>query len=158
MDLSLAILFIVAALYSGGVTFLTLLARRGFRPAATAGAGATAGIAAALFLIVLLAQASVAAAAVGVLLLVGAVTYLALARDLDRRKTVSVAIAAAALIGLSFAFVSYLGVLAFLGATGAYLLLRLRLRTRPALLVTGGALGCLLAASGAIFAVALSSM
>jgi hypothetical protein len=158
MDISLAILFVVAALYSGGVTFLMFVVRHGLRPAVTAGTIAAAGIAAALFLIVLLAQVSLVAAGAAVLLLVGTVAYLALVRDLDRRRAVPAAVAVAVAIGLSFAFVSYLGVLAFLGATGFYLLLRLRLQTRPALLVTGGALGGLLAASGAIFAVALSGM
>jgi len=49
-------------------------------------------------------------------------------------------------------------VLALVGAAGVYLLLRLWLRTRPALLVMGGTLGGLLAASAFVFTVALSTM
>jgi hypothetical protein len=49
-------------------------------------------------------------------------------------------------------------VMALVGATGVYLVLRLRLRTRPALLVLGGTLGALLAASAGVFALALSGM
>ena len=48
--------------------------------------------------------------------------------------------------------------MALIGAAGVYLVLRLWLRTRPALLVMGGALGALLAASAGVFALALSSM
>jgi hypothetical protein len=49
-------------------------------------------------------------------------------------------------------------VMALIGAAGIYPVLRRRLRTRPALLVMGGALGTLLAGSAAAFVVALSSM
>jgi hypothetical protein len=48
--------------------------------------------------------------------------------------------------------------MALIGAAGIYLVLRRWVRTRPALVVTGGALGTLLAGSAAAFAVALSGM
>jgi hypothetical protein len=91
-------------------------------------------------------------------LFAGVVTYLTLSRDLGAARTRLVAAAAVLLIGASFAFVSYLAVMALVGAAGLYLVLRRWMRTRPALLVMGGALGGLLTASAAVFALALSTM
>jgi hypothetical protein len=107
---------------------------------------------------VLLAHLTVAATVALVAVFTGAVAYLVLVRDLGRRRAVWAGVGAAVLISISFAFVSYLAVLAFLGAAGAYLLLRLWLRIRPALWVMGGTLGGLLAASAFVFAIALATM
>lgn len=152
------LLFVLAALYAGAVTGLVTLRERGLRRAASIGAVTAAGVAASLFLMVLLAHVTVAATLVVVVAFTVAVAYLVLVRDLGRQRATQTAVGAAVLIGLSFVFVSYLAVLAFLGAAGVYLLLRLWLRTRPALLLMGGTLGGLLAASAVVFAVALSTM
>jgi hypothetical protein len=158
MDLALAILFGLAALYAGMVIFLVLVGSRGPQGAAASGAGAAAGVAACLALMVLLAQVTVAATIAAVVVFSGAVAYRVLVRDVGRPRAALAGIGAAALISLSFAFVSYLAVLAFLGAVGVYLLLRLWVRARTALLVMGGTLSGLLAASGLVFALALSTM
>jgi hypothetical protein len=158
MDLFLAIFFSLAALYSGMVIFLISVGGRGPRRAAASGAGAAAGVGACLVLMVLLAQVSVAATVAAAAVFSGAVAYLVLVRDVDRLRAALAGLGAAAIISLSFAFVSYLAVLALLGAAGLYLLLRPWLRTRPALLVMGGTLSGLLAASGLVFALALSTM
>jgi hypothetical protein len=158
VDLSLVILFVLAALYAGAVIFLVLLRRRGLLRAAVSGVAVTAGVAASLFSMVLLAHLSLAATVAVVAVFAGAVAYLVMLRDLGRPRAALSGVGAAVLISLCFAFVSYLAVLALVGAAGVYLLLRLWLRTRPALLVMGGTLGGLLAASAFVFAVALSTM
>jgi hypothetical protein len=158
VDLALVLLFVLAALYAGAVTSLVSLRERGVRRAASLGAAAAAGVAASLFLMVLLAHVTVAATLIVVVAFTCAVAYLVLVRDIGRQRATRTAAGAGALIGLSFVFVSYLAVLAFLGAAGVYLLLRLWMRTRPALLLMGGTLGGLLAASALVFALALSSM
>jgi hypothetical protein len=48
--------------------------------------------------------------------------------------------------------------MALIGAAGVYLVLRLWLQTRPALLVMGGTLAGLLTASAGVFALALAGM
>ncbi|WP_157017642.1 hypothetical protein [Cryptosporangium arvum] len=158
MDSFLAVVFGLAALYAGGVIFVVSAGRQGPQRAAANGAGAAAGVAAALVLMVLLAHVAVAALVAAVVLFSGAIAYFVLVRDIGRRPAALTAVGAAALISLSFLLVSYLAVLAFIGAAGIYLLLRLWVRTRPALLVMGGTLSGLLAASGVVFAVALSTM
>ncbi|MFG1921885.1 hypothetical protein [Cryptosporangium sp. NPDC048952] len=158
MDLSLAILFGLAALYAGTVMFLALIGQHGPQRAAASGAGTTAGVAACLVVMVLLAQVTVIATVAAVAVFSGAVAFLALLRDVGRLRAIVAGSGAAALISVSFMFVSYLAVLAFLGAAGVYVLLRLWVRTRPALLVMGGTLSGLLAASGLVFALALSTM
>jgi hypothetical protein len=130
MDLSLAILIVLAA---------------GF-------AGAAVGVSHGLARVWLPGTFLVAAAQAA------AITYLTLVRDLGRARAGQAAAAAGLVIGTAFALVSYLAVMALIGAAGVYVVLRLRLRIRPALLVMGGTLGTLLAGSAAVFAVALSSM
>jgi hypothetical protein len=158
VDLSLVVLLVVAALYSGAVTALVVPRHQGPRRAVASGIAVAAGVAASLFAMILLARVTVAATVAAEVVFAGAVTYLVLVRDVGRRRAALAGIGAAALLGLSFAFVSYLAVLALIGSAGGYLLLRLGLRTRPALLVTGGTLGGLLAASAVVFGVALSGM
>ena len=158
MDAALVILFGLAASYAAAVAFVVPLRRRGVRRAAVSGAGTAAGVAASLVLLVLLAHLSLAATVAAAAAFSGAAAYLILARDLGRPRAGLAGIGVAVLIGVSFAFVAYLAVLAFVGAAGGYLLLRLWLRTRPALLVMSGTLGGLLAASAAVFALALASM
>lgn len=158
MDSSLALMVGFAACYAGGVSLPVLVPRLGFQRAFLAAAGVVGGVALSFVLMLLLARVHVGLTAVVVLLFTGAVAYLVLRRDLGGRATVWASIGAAVLIGACFLFVSYLAVLAFIGAAGVYLLLRLFLRTRPALILMGGTLGGLLAASAAVFAIALASM
>ncbi|MEV6636325.1 hypothetical protein AB0M54_36825 [Actinoplanes sp. NPDC051470] len=158
MDSSLALMVGFAACYAGGVSLPALVPRLGFQRAFLAAAGVVGGVALSFVLMLMLARVHVGLTEVVVLLFTGAVAYLVLRRDLSGRATVWASIGSAVLIGACFLFVSYLAVLAFIGAAGVYLLLRLFLRTRPALLLMGGTLGGLLAASAAVFAIALASM
>lgn len=158
MDYSLALMIGFAACYAGAVSLVALVPRRGFQQAVFGAAGVVAGVASSFVLMLLLARVHFALTEVVVVLFTGAAAYLVLRRDLGKRATVWSAVGAAVLIGACFLFVSYLAVMAFIGAAGIYLLLRLFLRIRPALLVMGGTLGGLLGASAVVFAVALANM
>ncbi|MFG1606776.1 hypothetical protein [Actinoplanes sp. NPDC049265] len=158
MDSSLALMIGLAACYAGATSLPALVRRLGLQRAVAAGVGVVAAVVLAFALMLLLARVHVGATAVVVLLFTGAAAYLVLRPDLDQRAATGTAIGVAVVIGAAFVFVSYLAVMAFIGAAGVYLLLRLFLRIRPALLVMGGTMCCLLAASGAVFAVALSNM
>ena len=150
MDLSLAILIVLAAGFAGAAVGLS----HGFARGAVAAIGVAAGFALMLGLArVWLPGTFLVAAAQA-----AAITYLTLVRDLGRARAGQAAATAGLVIGAAFALVSYLAVMALIGAAGVYVVLRLRLRIRPALLVMGGTLGTLLAGSAAVFAIALSSM
>jgi hypothetical protein len=158
MDSSLALMIGFAACYAGATSLPALVRRLGLQRAIPAGAGVVAGVVLAFVLMLFTARVHVGVTEVVVLLFTGAAAYLVLRPDLDRRAATWASAGTAALIGVAFVFVSYLAVMAFIGAAGVYLLLRLFLRIRPALLVMGGTMCCLLAASGAVFAVALANM
>ncbi|WP_127504546.1 hypothetical protein [Actinoplanes solisilvae] len=93
-----------------------------------------------------------------VVLFAVAATYLTVYADLRRDHAWLIAGAAGLIIGVSFVFVSYLAVLALIGATGLYLVLRRWVQKRWAMTIMGGALAGLLAASAGVFLVALSAM
>jgi len=158
VDVTLVILFILAALYSGGMTAIAQLRARGPRTAARTGAVTAVVVAASLFLMVLLAHVTVPLAVVGAGVFSAAATYWTLAADLGRARATATAIGMGILIALCFLGVAHLAVLALIGAAGVYQVIRLFLRTRPALLVMGGTFGGLLAASVAVFVVALATM
>ncbi|WP_432971848.1 hypothetical protein [Dactylosporangium sp. CA-233914] len=149
MDISLVILIGLTAAYAGGVAVVVRPSR-----ALMAAGGVIAVFALMLGLAYVWYPGSVAVAA----LFAGGVTWLTLARDLGRPGNALVSVAAGLLIGASFLFVSYLAVMALIGAAGVYLVLRRWLRPRTAMLAMGGALGGMLAASAAVFAVALANM
>jgi hypothetical protein len=150
MDTSLAVLIVLVAGYAGAVTWLA----RGFRPALVAAVGVLAGFG------LMLATAHVWVPGTYLLAALEAalITYLTLAADLSRARVATAATVTGLMIGVASLVVSYLAVMALIGAAGVYLVLRRRLRTRPALFLMGGALGTLLAGSAAAFAVALSNM
>lgn len=152
------IMIVLVALYAGVVAFVASIRPRGLERAAVVGGVTVAAVTGSFTAMILLAQVSLPATWVLAALFTGAVAHLVLLPDLGRARAALTAAGAALLIGAAFAFVSYLAVLAFVGAAGVYLLLRLGLRTRPALLVMGGTLGGLLAASGLVFAIALAGM
>jgi hypothetical protein len=158
MDSSLALMIGLAACYAGAVSLPVLIRRLDVQRAVPAAAGVVAGVVLSFLLMLLLARVHLGLTEVVVLLFVGVAAYLALRPDLGQRGTLWTAAGVSALIGVAFIFISYLAVLAFIGAAGLYVVLRLFLRIRPALLVMGGTLCCLLAGSAALFAVALSNM
>ncbi|WP_433606244.1 hypothetical protein ACQP2P_29530 [Dactylosporangium sp. CA-139114] len=158
MDIALALLIGLIAVYAGGVAALVLRRPLGPARALTAGAGTAAGVVAAFALMLLFAHVWFPGTLIVVALFAGAVAYLTLLRDLGGAKAGPAALLGALLTCGSFVFVSYLAVMAVLGAAGVYLVLRQWLRMRPALLLMGGTLGGLLAASAAVFAAALANM
>jgi hypothetical protein len=158
VDFALVALIALIAAYSGAVAAIVRLRPAGPARALLEGAGAAAGVAASFALMLVLARVLLPGTVIVAALLAAGVLYGALLRDLGPRRAGGTAAAGGLLIGASFLFVSYLAVMALIGAAGVYLMLRLWLRTRPALLVMGGALGALLAASAGVFALALSSM
>jgi hypothetical protein len=158
VDFALVALIALIAGYAGGVATIVRLRPAGPARAALDGVLAAAGVAASFTLMLVLARVWLPGTIVVAALLAGGVLYGTLLRDLGRARAGGTAAAGGLLIGVSFLFVSYLAVMALIGAAGVYLVLRLRLRTRPALLVMGGALGALLAASAGVFALALSGM
>jgi hypothetical protein len=141
--------------YAGAVAFLTRLRDLGPGRAALAGAGTSVGIAA---MFVLMTKVPYLASFALIALFIGGTGYLVFRRDLGQGRAVVAAVAAAVLLTGCALFVSYLAVMAYIAAAGIYLVLGLRLRVGPALLVMGTALGGLLAASAAVFAIALASM
>jgi hypothetical protein len=158
VDISLVGLIGTGSLYAGGVT-----AAIGFRPlgvakAALGGAGTAVGVAASFALMLVGARIGLPLMFTLCALFAAVIVYLTLYRDLDRSRAVVTAAGLAALITTAMLFVSYLAPLALVGACGVYLLLRLRLRTRPALMVMGGTLGGLLSASVAVFLIAIATM
>jgi hypothetical protein len=150
VDISLAVLIVLTAGYAGAVTWFV----RGF----ATGAAAAAGVLATFALMLGLARVWLPGTILVAALTAGAIAYRTLARDLGRTRAAVAATAAGLVVGAAFAFVSYLAVMALIGAAGVYPVVRRRLRTRPALLVLGGTLGTLLVGSAAAFVVALSSM
>jgi hypothetical protein len=150
MDNSLVVLVVLVAGYAG----IAVLVSHGLAKGAAAAVAVLAGFALMLGLARVWLPGTFLVAVAGA----AAITYLTLAGDLGRSRARLVAAAAGLVIGAAFAVVSYLAVMALIGAAGLYPVLRRSLRTRPALLVMGGALGTLLAGSAALFAVALSTM
>jgi hypothetical protein len=150
VDLSLAVLVVLAAGYAG----LTVSVSRGGR----AGTGAAVLVLVAFAVMLGLARVWLPATFAVAALFAAAVTHLTLSRDLGRRRAVVAATVGGLVIGAAFVAVSYLALMALIGAAGAYPVLRRWLSPRPALLVMGGTLGGLLAGSAAVFAVALSGM
>ncbi|MEV4138587.1 hypothetical protein AB0J72_41270 [Dactylosporangium sp. NPDC049742] len=158
VDLALIALIALIATYAGAVATVTRLRPAGARRALLEGAATTTGVAACFALMLALARVWLPGTIIVATLLAGAVLHRTLVRDLGPARASAAATAGGLLIGASFLFVSYLAVMALIGAAGVYLVLRLWLRTRPALLVLGGTLGTLLAASAGVFALALSTM
>jgi hypothetical protein len=163
VDIALIALMAFAAIFAGGVVAVINLRPSGVAKAALAGLGSAVGVAGAFALMLVGANLEPTAVGMPIMFTVGAlfaaaVVYLTLRRDLHRAKAAAVAIAVAAVVTASMVFVSYLAIFSLIGAAGIYLLLRLKLRIRPAMLVMGGALGCLLTASAAVFVAALASM
>jgi hypothetical protein len=150
MDSSIAVLIVLVAGYAGAAVWTA----RGIGP----GAVAAAGVAASFALMLGLARVWVPATFAVAVLFATAVTFLTLSGDLGASRAGVTATVIGLFVGAAFAFVSYLALMALIGAAGIYLVLRRWVRTRPALVVTGGALGTLLAGSAAAFAVALSGM
>jgi len=158
VDIALVALIALVAAYAGGVTAIVRLRPAGPARALIEGVGAAAGVAASFALMLGLARVWLPGTVIVAALLAAGVLYGTLRRDLGPARAAGTAAAGGLLIGLSFLVVSYLAVMALIGAAGGYLVLRLWLRVRPALLVMGGALGSLLAAAVGVFALALSSM
>jgi hypothetical protein len=86
----------------------------------------------------------------------GALAYLIFFPDLGRRRAVWAAAGAAAVVTASFLLVLYLAVVAFVVASGVYVLLRTRLRIGPSIILMGTTLSGLLAASALAFWVSLT--
>jgi hypothetical protein len=150
MDLSLAVLIVLVAGYAGAVTW--------FARGLATGAAAAVGVLAAFALILGLAHLWLPGAFIAAPLVAATITYLTLAADLSRKQAVLTAVGGGLVVGAAFVAVSYLAMMALIGAAGIYLVLRRWLRTRPALLVMGGALGTFLAGSAAVFLVAIANM
>jgi len=158
VDFTLVALIALIAAHAGGVAAIVRLRPAGPARALLEGAGTAAGVAASFALMLVLAHVWLPGTVIVAALLAGGVLYGTLLRDLGPSRAGGLAAAGGLLIGASFLLVSYLAVMALIGAAGVYLVLRLWLRTRPALLVMGGTLGALLAASAGAFALALSTM
>jgi hypothetical protein len=158
VDFTLIALIALVAVYAGGVVTMVRLRPRGPARAVLEGIGVAVGIAASFALMLVLARVWLPGTVIVAALLAGGVLYGTLARDLGAMRAGGTAAVGGLLIAASFLFVSYLAVTAMIGAAGVYLVLRLWLRTRPALLLMGGALGVLLASSAGVFVLALSSM
>lgn len=158
VDFALVALIALIAAYAGAVWLIARLRSAGPARALIEGAGATAGIAASFLLMLTLARVWLPGTIVVAALLAGGILYGTLVRDVGPARAGGTAVVGGLLIAASFVFVSYLAVMALIGAAGVYLVLRLWLRTRPALLVMGGTLAGLLTASAGVFALALSSM
>lgn len=158
VDFALVALIALVATYTGGVTAVVRLRHAGPTRALLEGLVAAGGVAASFAVMLTLAHVWLPGTVIAAALLAGGVLYFAVMRDLGPTRAGAAAAGGGLLIGLSFLFVSYLAVMALIGAAGVYLVLRLRLPVRPALLVMGGALGALLAASAGVFMLALSTM
>jgi hypothetical protein len=158
VDFALVALIALIAAYAGGVWTFVRLRPAGPALALVEGVGAAAGVAVSFALMLVLAHVWLPGTIIVAALLAGGVLYAMLLRDVGPARAAGIAAAGGLLIGASFLYVSYLAIMALIGAAGIYLVLRLWLRTRPALLVMGGALGALLAASAGVFALALSGM
>jgi hypothetical protein len=151
VDSSLAILIGGTAIFAGAVAYMVLRSDLGPRRAALAAAGATGAVAAVFLLMIRLAAVALPAVAGLVALSTGAAAYLIFRRDLGPRRAALAAAGAATVVTASFLFVVYLAVIAFIAATGGYLLVRIRLRVNPALILMGTTLSGLLAASALVF-------
>jgi hypothetical protein len=156
VDSSLAILIGGTAIFAGAVAYLVFLRDLGPRRTALAAAGTTIAVTASFLLMLYLATLAVPAAMGFVALFSGAVAYLVFLRDLGPRRTALAAAGAAAVVTASFLFVVYLAVIAFIAAAGVYLLLRIRVRIAPALILMGTTLSGALAASALVFWISLT--
>lgn len=101
-------------------------------------------------------DASLAILIGGTAFFAGAVAYLVLNGDLGPRRAALAAVGAATVVTAGFLFVVYLAVIAFVVAIGVYLLVRVRLRIAPALVLMGTTLSGLLAASVLVFWISLT--
>ena len=158
MDSSLAFMITFVALYAGAVAFLVLRKQLDTMRSVLAGIFTVIVVAASFQLMVSLANVTLWAMYATVALFIATVTYLAFVRDLDTKWTVTLTIGAAVFVTLASVVVSYLAVMAYIGAVGIYLVLRMWVRVRSALIVMGTALSGFLALSVAVFLAALAAM
>jgi hypothetical protein len=91
-------------------------------------------------------------------LCLGAVSYLMLRPDLGSKRAVAAAAGIGLIMTVAVVVVSYLGVMAFIGAMALYALTRNHVRLVPALIVTGTTLSGLLAGAVLIFWIGLQGM
>jgi uncharacterized protein YqgC (DUF456 family) len=87
-----------------------------------------------------------------------AVAFLLTRRDLGGGRARVAAAVAGVAVGLSWFFVLYLAVLAYVAAAVVYVALRRRLRPGRAVLAAAGTYVALAAAAGVAFTIALSTM
>lgn len=156
MDSSLAILIGGTAVFAGAVAYPLRLRDVGPPRAALAAAGSAAAVTASFLLMIYLANVALPATIGFVAISSGVVAYLAFRQDLGARRAALAAAGAACVVTASFLFVVYLAAIAFIIAIGVYLLLRTRLRIRPAMILMGTTLSGLLAASGLVFWISLT--
>jgi hypothetical protein len=156
VDSSLAILIGGTAVCAGAVAYLVLLRDLGPRRAAGAAGAVTIGITASFLLMLYLATLALPAVVGFVAVFAAGVAYPVFLRDLGPRRAGVAAAGAAAVVAASFLLVVYLAVIAFIAAIGVYLLLRVRVRIAPALVLMATTLGGLLAASALVFWVSLT--
>jgi hypothetical protein len=129
VDSSLAILIGGTAGFAGAVAYLVLLRDLGRRRAALNAVGAATAVTASFLLMLYLAMLRPFGlwAAVGfIALFSGAVAYLVFLRDLGGWRAALAAVGAAIAVTASSLFVLHLAVVAFIAASGIYLLLRTR--------------------------------
>lgn len=122
------------------------------------GSGVFVGVAASFFAAVGLAHLHLAAMAALIAVLTGASTYGVVLKDLGRGRAAALALGMMVMVTGASLFVSYLAPMAFVATASSYLLARLWIQTRAALIVMGTAFGGLLALSAAVFVVAISQM
>src|SRR5262249_34479076 len=130
--LRLVALIALIAAYAGGVATIVRLRPAGTVRALLEGVGVAVAVAASFALMLVLARVWLPGTVIVAALLAGCVLYGTLLRDLGAARAGGTAAAGGLLIGASFLFVSYLAVMALIGAAGVYLVLRLGLPDRPA--------------------------
>lgn len=156
VDSALTLLVGGTAIFAGAVAYLVTLRDRDWRRAGLAAAGAAGAVIAGFLLMLALATVSVPATVGLVALVTSPVAYLVLVRDLGGRRAALAAAGTTAVVTASFLVVFYLAVMAFIAATGVYLLVRARLQINAALVLMSTTLSGLLAAAALAFWISLT--
>ncbi|MBT0773697.1 hypothetical protein KIH74_32430 [Kineosporia sp. J2-2] len=157
MDIALIVLILGTAGYAG-IMALLLALRRGTARPVLIGAASFVGVAAGFFAAVGLARLAHWGVLGLVAALVGGGTYLALSGDLGGRRAGRAALVASVVVTCAAVFVSYLAPMAYVVTVSTYLLLRLWVRTRPALMIMSTAFCGLLVVALGVFYVGVSRM
>ncbi|GLY33482.1 hypothetical protein [Kineosporia sp. NBRC 101731] len=157
MDIALIFLILCTAGYAA-VMALLVAWRRGHRQPVRTGALTLVAVAASFFAAVGLARLDIFAMIAFIATATAVSTYGVLHHDLGRRRAVATAVVMMLVTTAASLFISYLAPMALVATASTYLLVRVWISTRQALMIMSAAFGGLIVLGGTFFYIGVSNM